>query len=168
MTINRAPFNALIDDDGSGQVGSVWNKAQIQSVLLDPIDTEGNWQPGGTPALAIGGANAGNWNGGTIETWAYSMDGRNVSVTLKTAGGIWYVASNQINVMLPNSLFAQQWHSGSAFVASDAMPYEICAAYIAPFQNWVTIHRNALANFPVSPSGVACFFQMNNIRVLSQ
>jgi hypothetical protein len=38
MSINRAPFNALVDDDGSNTVGSVWNKAAIAGVLLDPID----------------------------------------------------------------------------------------------------------------------------------
>ena len=38
MAINRGPFNALIDDDGSGTTGSVWNKAAIQGVILDPVD----------------------------------------------------------------------------------------------------------------------------------
>jgi len=38
MPINRAPFNALVDDTGTGLTGSIWNKAAIQSVLLDPID----------------------------------------------------------------------------------------------------------------------------------
>lgn len=37
-TINRTPFNALIDDDGSGLVGSVWNKDKIKTVILDPAD----------------------------------------------------------------------------------------------------------------------------------
>ncbi|HXU05227.1 MAG TPA: hypothetical protein VN903_29915 [Polyangia bacterium] len=37
--INRAPYNALVDDNGTGLTGTVWNKAAIQSVLLDPIDT---------------------------------------------------------------------------------------------------------------------------------
>ena len=37
-TLNRAPFNALADDDGSGNVGTVWEKVQIKDVLLDPID----------------------------------------------------------------------------------------------------------------------------------
>lgn len=36
--INRAPFNALVDDDGSGTKGSPWNKSAIQSVILDPVD----------------------------------------------------------------------------------------------------------------------------------
>ena len=39
MAINRAPFNALVDDTGNGLTGSVWNKAAISGVLLDPIDT---------------------------------------------------------------------------------------------------------------------------------
>jgi hypothetical protein len=38
MAINRGPFNTLVDDDGSNLVGSVWNKAAIQTTLLDPID----------------------------------------------------------------------------------------------------------------------------------
>jgi len=44
MGINRGPWNALVDDDGSNLVGSVWNKAAIQTVLLDPIDAAlGTW-----------------------------------------------------------------------------------------------------------------------------
>ena len=38
MAINRAPFNALVDDDGSGLTGTLWNKAQIKAVILDPVD----------------------------------------------------------------------------------------------------------------------------------
>jgi hypothetical protein len=38
MAINRGPYNALIDDDGSNTVGTMWNKTQIKTVLLDPID----------------------------------------------------------------------------------------------------------------------------------
>ena len=38
MAINRAPWNALVDDDGSNLTGSVWNKAAIATTLLDPID----------------------------------------------------------------------------------------------------------------------------------
>lgn len=38
MAINRTPFNALIDDDGSGTTGTPWNKARIAGVILDPVD----------------------------------------------------------------------------------------------------------------------------------
>ena len=38
MAINRTPFNALVDDNGTGLTGSIWNKAAIASVILDPAD----------------------------------------------------------------------------------------------------------------------------------
>jgi len=58
MAIDRGPWNALIDDDGSNLVGTVWNKDKIKTVLLDPTDaaiaagdaaiivpTQGAWTP---------------------------------------------------------------------------------------------------------------------------
>jgi hypothetical protein len=52
MAIDRTAFNALVDDDGSGTTGSVWNKAAIDSVLLDPMDAAlvGQATVSGTPA----------------------------------------------------------------------------------------------------------------------
>jgi hypothetical protein len=38
MAIDRGPWNALIDDDGSGLVGTVWNKDKIKTVILDPAE----------------------------------------------------------------------------------------------------------------------------------
>jgi len=38
MAIDRGPWNALVDDDGSNLVGTVWNKAAIKTVILDPVD----------------------------------------------------------------------------------------------------------------------------------
>jgi len=37
MALDRTWFNALVDDDGSNTVGTVWNKAQIDA-LLDSVD----------------------------------------------------------------------------------------------------------------------------------
>jgi len=71
MALNRAWYNALIDDDGSGLTGSVWDKADIKD-LLDSVDAElarldalrGStlWTPalvslgGGTPTYSYRGA----------------------------------------------------------------------------------------------------------------
>lgn len=38
MPINRAPYNALVDDAGTGTTGTPWNKQAIKDVLLDPVD----------------------------------------------------------------------------------------------------------------------------------
>jgi hypothetical protein len=37
-TINRGPWNALVDDDGTDTVGTPWTKNEIKVVELDPID----------------------------------------------------------------------------------------------------------------------------------
>ena len=46
MSINRAPFDALVDDTGSGTTGTPWNKQAIKDVILDPVDAAigGAWQ----------------------------------------------------------------------------------------------------------------------------
>lgn len=49
MPINRGPYNLLVDDDGTNTVGSVWNKAAIKDVILDPADVA--YAPLISPAL---------------------------------------------------------------------------------------------------------------------
>ena len=68
MAIDRGPWNALVDDDGSNLVGTVWNKDKIKTVLLDPIDVltagmpavAGTWTPadksGAGLVITVGGA----------------------------------------------------------------------------------------------------------------
>jgi len=38
MAIDRGPWDALVDDDGSNLVGTVLNKDIIKTVILDPVD----------------------------------------------------------------------------------------------------------------------------------
>jgi hypothetical protein len=38
ITINRGPWNALVDDPGNNLEGTPWTKDQIKVVILDPID----------------------------------------------------------------------------------------------------------------------------------
>jgi len=53
MPIDRGPWTALVDDDGSNLVGSIWNKDKIKTVILDPTDAAIAAQVG----LPTGGAN---------------------------------------------------------------------------------------------------------------
>jgi hypothetical protein len=39
MALDRTWYNTLVDDDGSGMTGSVWDKADVDS-LMDAIDAE--------------------------------------------------------------------------------------------------------------------------------
>ncbi len=53
MAINRGPFNALVDDDGTGTTGTPWNKAQIAGVILDPVDAALAATVAGLPVSAL-------------------------------------------------------------------------------------------------------------------
>jgi hypothetical protein len=58
MPISRTWWNNLVDDDGSGNVGTIWNKATIAG-LLDAIDAMGEVNKPWTPTLLFGGSSAG-------------------------------------------------------------------------------------------------------------
>jgi hypothetical protein len=61
MAINRTWWNNLVDDDGSGITGTIWNKAVIAGLLdaIDAMGEAGNWGPqlvaggGGTPIYTV-------------------------------------------------------------------------------------------------------------------
>jgi hypothetical protein len=84
MPINRAPFNALIDDDGSTTSGTPWNKTQIKNVLLDPVDAfVGNGGVWGTYAPIWAGAdNVGPTGGNCIISGRYLRIGQWVDVAI--------------------------------------------------------------------------------------
>jgi hypothetical protein len=82
MAIDRGPWNALVDDDGSNLVGTVWNKDKIKTVILDPVDaailpTYGTFTPndasgaGLALTLAVGTFYQ---HGRYISTWMHVTD----------------------------------------------------------------------------------------------
>jgi hypothetical protein len=89
MSLNRAPFNALVDDDGSNTVGSLWNKAAIQSVILDPVDAfvsnGGLWTPYAT--VWAGGDGIGPTPGNAIVSGRYFRVGKWVDVAIVVSMG---------------------------------------------------------------------------------
>jgi hypothetical protein len=117
MAINRAPFNALVDDDGSGASGSVWDKSKIASVILDPIDallTEGGWTVqltstgGGAPLYVVQqGVFVKNGrqvfvNGRIVLSGVGSLAAGNLGITLPFAGG---------NLYSPGSIEVYGWNN---------------------------------------------------------
>lgn len=122
ILINRAPWNALIDDSGQNLDGTPWTKAQIKAVLLDPIDvaladvddgttkdaaqdailaliTTGAWIPY-TPTWNTSGAVQPAIGNGTL-TGSYAVVGKTChfflrlimgSTTTYGDAGIWYLS----------------------------------------------------------------------------
>jgi hypothetical protein len=72
MGIDRGPWNALVDDDGSNLVGTIWNKDKIKTVILDPVD--GLVQP----AWIAAPFDTADYVGGAGGTWTVAAAG-NVS-----------------------------------------------------------------------------------------
>jgi hypothetical protein len=96
--INRAPFNALVDDDGSNTVGTIWGKQDIDDVILTPVEAALQAVAGAlavTPwtnlpyDVANFTASAGAiWSvpGGSLVTLAYTLIGGNVIVAFNIGG----------------------------------------------------------------------------------
>jgi hypothetical protein len=120
MPIDRAPWTALIDDDGSNLVGTVWNKDKIKTVILDPTDaafmpaagvdnqttgTVHNWVPPG-----IGKAPAGivYWYGGAdvlLTGIAAGVPGQLLTIVNRAGGGpILRLAHNHSGSTGPNQI----------------------------------------------------------------
>lgn len=104
--------------------------------------------------FAMGGAGAGNWNAGTVITYAYTLVGKTLTLSVATSGGTWTIASNQVNLQIPNGYTAARTHHGVAFCTNAAMGWELCYAQVIAGQGWVTVFRNGLVNFPAGGSVV--------------
>jgi hypothetical protein len=77
MAIDRTNYNALVDDDGSNTVGTLWTKNQVKIVLLDPIDV----------AIAAGVSGSASVTTDFTTTSSTAVDVTGASVTLTTTGG---------------------------------------------------------------------------------
>jgi len=58
MSIDRTNWTALVDDDGSNTVGTLWTKDKVKTVLLDPIDAEFTARAAVVRGVAAGGTGA--------------------------------------------------------------------------------------------------------------
>jgi hypothetical protein len=104
MALDRTWYNSLVDDDGSGLTGSVWDKADVDA-LMDAVDAEiaridAGTQVGSTNAVIMSSG------GGTplyaAQTLWYARAGRgaivNARLTLTSKGSL---APGAVQVSLP-------------------------------------------------------------------
>lgn len=112
MSIDRTAYNALVDDDGSNLVGSIWNKNAIKTVLLDPIDAQLATlvQPARVVVpynAANFGATGGSWTvtAGNITDFSYLVSGKLLHVTFyatsTTIGG----TPSALTVAIPGGFY---------------------------------------------------------------
>jgi hypothetical protein len=145
MAIDRAPWNALIDDDGSNLIGTVWNKDKIKTVILDPVDAALLAQPSGLQQTITVTTT------GVVNDWTIpGLAGKNTVVDFNGAAdfvatGLVGGVAGQLVTIRNRSAFLvtfQNDHSGSAAANR--------------FVNQVTS-----AGTPIAPRGVAQYIYMS-------
>jgi len=154
MAIDRAPWNALVDDDGSNLVGSVWNKAAIKTVLLDPIDGI-TWQSVAFSAANFV-ANAGAWTvaAGHVSEQKYIITGKAVDVLIVINGASVTGA--------PTNLAVTGW---PFTMATNAAAMGLCSGAVGGWGpvlaggngSGINFNRLDFAGFPVASGTFALF-----------
>jgi hypothetical protein len=98
MAIDRAPWNTLIDDDGSNTTGSIWNKAAIKTVLLDPIDADPVWVTMPHNPANFRSAGGDSWYVPTA-IQKYSIKGKAATVWISVTGSQNFLTSYFLGVI---------------------------------------------------------------------
>jgi hypothetical protein len=148
MAIDRTNWTALVDDDGSNTVGTLWTKDKVKTVLLDPIDAA-IIAPGGQlafPATQIPSANANTLDDYEEGTWTPSIGG---TATYTSQFGRYTKIGNKVTCI--GTLTINAIGTGSTSVIS-GLPFTVLAGSLPP----VTIgYFGAIATSVVMLSGYA-------------
>jgi hypothetical protein len=162
MAIDRGPFNTLVDDDGSNLVGSIWNKNQIKTVLLDPIDTLiGPW-------VTIP-HNPANYTSASGDAWYVPTAVQKYSVHGKTAQIVVAIQNSQ-NFIASYGLFVGGWpftlktilsgHDWAPGVTSYSAAGGFGPCLLAPSAaNLIDLRRTNFSDWPVTGADLMVSFQ---------
>lgn len=156
MPIDRTNFNALVDDDGSGTKGSIWNKNAIQSVILDPTDAAlagiGAWAPVTFSATDYGNMSV---SAGNMVTNAYCLVGKTLIWTVYLSGVSISAAVPNVTVVIPIGITGRQRTMAAAWLAVPG--WELgTVALNNPGDRTVSVQRANYANIPAT-SGTLFF-----------
>lgn len=144
--INRGPYNALVDDDGSNTVGSIWNKTAIKNVLLDPVDAA--IVPPVWVAVTYSGANffgtgTMNWTVDASDQvrFSYLLNGKTMTVSFyldaTTLSG---TATSEVRIIIPAGATVKNWCTGTVWIVAGALGYAgvirgaVGATYLSVFK----------------------------------
>ncbi len=162
MAIDRTAYNALVDDDGSNTVGSVWNKNAIKTVLLDPTDAAMGGQWSTVPFdPANYTASAGSWivtaASNPVTNWTI-VNGHTTLITFNLGGTMTIsAATTSLYIALPAPIPV------SSFAVNNTFHYYVGGVaigngYIERMPSALRLLRDAGGTpFPAVTNG-GCFF----------
>lgn len=134
-TIDRTKFNLLVDDDGSGNNGSVWDKTDVAEVILDPVDaifanTSGVSIAGPVifPATQVPSADPNALDDYEEGSWTPELrfGGANTSIAYSTRTGTYTKIGNLVYVEFRIALSSKGTATGSATITG--MPFAASGA----------------------------------------
>jgi hypothetical protein len=147
MALNRAWYDALVDDDGSNTVGTVWGKDDIKN-LLDSVDAELARLDGGwlnfTPALY---ADAGVWSSASA-LMQYRTQAGGIEMQVSIEASTLSSATGAVHIQLP--VMAAVWAGTHANPVTIFLggAYEVGAGTIPPARNVLTVVRSGGQQIP--------------------
>lgn len=156
MAIDRTNFNALIDDDGSGTKGSVWNKSAIDQVVLTPVQNELDaLGPIGVYAdVPFSAINYGNMTvgAGNVITHSFAVTHKVMTLTVRL-DNVTATGASSLVVLLPIGYVSTRSSIGAAFVFMPGVASEVGFVRLASdvFTDRVSVYRPSLAAFPAGP-----------------
>jgi len=151
-SLDRTWYNTLVNDDGSGLTGSVWDKDDVNQ-LMNASDTAiAGTEPGWvsyTPSLA---ASAGVWSspGAHAKYRLEQYGARQVTLLFSIEASTLSAAATELRIGVPLSPAAWGGTYANACVVFVSGSNEGCWATIAPGASVVTIVRNANQAFPAA------------------
>jgi hypothetical protein len=150
MAINRGPWNALVDDDGTNLVGSVWNKAQINTVLLDPIDALVSGRIDVPYSAANFGAEQGVWTveAGDQLTYSYTRVDKLVILSIYVVGTDLTGAQTQVfRIYLPAGMTIAKTQKGYLAYYGTTSGTAVGVTELNAGQNYLRLMRDIAGTF---------------------
>jgi hypothetical protein len=151
MALDRTWYNSLVDDDGSGLTGSIWDKADVDA-LMDAIDAEFTAQleaawTAFTPQLY---ATAGVWSAsGPLMRWRRNgTTGKQLSLQYSIEGGTLSASTGSLAIQLPVAAAAWAGIPANPCVIFLPTGLEIASASIPASKNVLDLYRVGTAAFP--------------------
>lgn len=134
MPLDRTWYNGLVDDDGSNTVGTIWNKAAVDS-LMDAVDAE---LADTVPAVLTTTGLQNNWapglHGDTLTRWAGASDLTVTGLAGGVAGQRWrfrntgtavaYFGHNQGASLFQNRLWNTATSQATPVAPGGSLTYE--------------------------------------------
>jgi len=152
MPIDRAPWNTLVDDDGSNLVGTIWDKDKIKTVVLDPVDAALVADGGRVQHVAFNAADygvypSGAWTVavGNMTSFSYAVTQQIAHVTIQLTNSVVTGTPSFLSIKSPLTA-PRRTVTAARLIFGSAL--ELCSVYFEVADNRFYLQRSGSQLFP--------------------